>query len=652
MALLIEQILHLLFIHQCFSLQTSRLHDGLIIHQTKSIKLQKAEWTLLITISPPNLQDLYPYLNSVRNMVSEFKDDTNEQIKTLQYRIQYLVNAHSQLTKVLTSSHETTRVKRGLLNFGGTILQHLFGVATEEDINKYRTTVRRALQNEERITHSYREMASVINDIQNTIVENQRTIESWYNHISEYMDNFTVSVSNRQYANKRHILLNDLLDLITSYHEQNTEHLGYYLKQRSDLELGMLTEHILPRTDLENFLTKIQSKYFQHLQSLKWTWYYQNLQIQPIWQQGDTLVFITKIPFMSPDNYLLYHLYSYPVNANETLVQLKPEPIIAADPQSNGLFIPQNCRGIQPSVCTTTQIGYAPLYNCERGLLLQQTLSIDSCPISVNKLQTTPIAYQALIGTGQFVLITSDHDDITLHCPNQPAESLSLSTGTHLIKIPDHCGLTSELWTLTTWIHGSSSINYTSPKITLPSLSLFNLSLQPKLTELEHFHVNKLLTLHELKKINLTAPKVDLDDTDEDMLYAVKEHSHKLLIGLYILIPLTIIGVIIYYCKYKRLLCFNYTIPLQVHYDKTSDSVRTLNLTRSCTELYPSVTSLSTSTNTTNTSSVTNATNQILSANQMKLNTMNHDSLFGKIPSKVDCQAPTVSLDNETKNSI
>ena len=581
-------ILLLVHLTQGSILYTEQLHDGVLIESPRPIKLQKAEWTLLITIGPPHLLNLSPYLSLINDMVYSLEqDDAGTVYRTLRHRLKYLRAANQQLTAALTIP---ARTRRGLLNIGGKILHHLFGVATDEDLRKYRSTVRRAIAGQVKITHDYQAMATVINHIQDTVIENQHTLHDWYQNVTAYMDNLTVAVSNRLYAAKRHVLINDLLDLTDSYYLRNAESIELYLQQRADLELGMLTEHVMPQYKLQSFLSKIQPKHFNHLETLPIPWYYENLHIQPVWQEDNILVFIAKIPFVAPQDYLLFHINTYPVGHNKTTVKLTPETIIASDPQSNGLFIPEHCRGMHPLVCSTSLIGYSPMYDCERGLLLHQVSAIETCPVTIQTDVLAPKSYPVKSHEGQFVLYLDTTEDVTLHCPGSPVESHSVSPGTYRVTVPDHCALSSSLWILTTWIHGSSTMNATSELLPIPVLSLKNLSTEVHLPKIEQLHVPMPPTLSELKKMTLpnTSDIIDYNNPFTIM----NEHSNKFLITLYLIIIVIIVLIIIYCCKLKHILCFKSS---QVKPVQLNESSSTLQLTPSCPSMYPSLTSLTTS---------------------------------------------------------
>ena len=56
-----------------------------------------------------------------------------------------------------------SRIKRGLLDIGGTILHHLFGVATESQLARYKATMAELTGSQEDIAHAYGTLATVVN---------------------------------------------------------------------------------------------------------------------------------------------------------------------------------------------------------------------------------------------------------------------------------------------------------------------------------------------------------------------------------------------------------------------------------------------------------------------------------------------------------
>ena len=56
-----------------------------------------------------------------------------------------------------------SRVNCGLLDIGGTILHHLFGVATESQLARYKATMAELKRRQEDIAHAYGTLATVVN---------------------------------------------------------------------------------------------------------------------------------------------------------------------------------------------------------------------------------------------------------------------------------------------------------------------------------------------------------------------------------------------------------------------------------------------------------------------------------------------------------
>jgi hypothetical protein len=69
--------------------------------------------------------------------------------------------------------HTHKRNKRGLINLGGQFTKWMFGMATDEDVQKLRAIVDETRGNQEEIVHHMQELITVVNHTQ---VETARSI--------------------------------------------------------------------------------------------------------------------------------------------------------------------------------------------------------------------------------------------------------------------------------------------------------------------------------------------------------------------------------------------------------------------------------------------------------------------------------------------
>ena len=121
------------------------LPDGLIITQDQELKVQNGEWTLLITIQPPVPVSLEQAITLLRLTVNKYREDFSNSTG---------INWDNRLTWISTSmrpNQSPSRRRRGLIDIGGTLLHHLFGVATDAELAECLKLVKGALSSNRRI---------------------------------------------------------------------------------------------------------------------------------------------------------------------------------------------------------------------------------------------------------------------------------------------------------------------------------------------------------------------------------------------------------------------------------------------------------------------------------------------------------------------
>ena len=117
------------------------LPDGLLVTQGKELRAQVTDWTVLVTLEPPEtptpllkrataLED-FLYRSNVSHLV------TNTTLTAWNTRLFNLRTSLSPSMPLPNINPRPSRARRGLLDFGGHLLQELFGVAT---MRKLRST--------------------------------------------------------------------------------------------------------------------------------------------------------------------------------------------------------------------------------------------------------------------------------------------------------------------------------------------------------------------------------------------------------------------------------------------------------------------------------------------------------------------------------
>ena len=574
----------------------TNLQNGIMVSKPKAIKIVNSKWKILIAIKPPSMIPVQSYLTMLPPMITDLESESDiipgHQI--LRHELQYLQMLQQQAEQFDNKSPR--RTKRGLINFGGTILHHIFGIATDKQINECQQQIDHALARTEAIVHSYQEQTTVIKKIQNNSIENRQLLRILANHVQQVSINITNWTRTQILRMHKEIDISNFIGTIHMYLLHNLRSIDIYLQQRADLEKGLLTEAVLPKSNLMQLLEKVQSSLQLH--ALPWHWYYSNVDIIPLWQEGHTLVYIAHLPFTTSDNYLMYGLQSFPIGHNSTTIKFQTESLIAMDSTSSGLIVPHDCQGRNPTVCHSGPVSYRPLYTCEHGLITNNDDEIQHCAFTMQEHPVLPTIETIPQTSGQYIIYTSG-EHFTLNCPNMPSQDFEVIAGTYLLSVPPSCNVQGLTWILSNLYYGTQTLNISN--VGLPVLLNVSIiksvpTIKEELYQLPP-ELRTIKRLHELKISNLTFP---FQGFDNNLFINHKSHTY-VTIGIIVVIIIFICGFTIYYYRTRiRHAC------LQQQNDTNTSTTTLTTLSPSCHSLYPASTTTN-ETNTTNTSIITSS---------------------------------------------
>ena len=162
--------------------------------------------------------------------------------------------------------------------------------------------------------------------------------------------------------------IDQILSALESVHNLWLREADRYRRQRASLELGQLTEEIVPPKEL---LLILEASQGVGLFSPGLAWYYQHVTLVPVWEETQRLVFTAQLPLMDKIRYARYRIRSWPVPANgsdHTLTVQIPEDV-AVDTQRGGIFEPHDCAGNEPAICRSGPIYGKGRLLCTCGIL-------------------------------------------------------------------------------------------------------------------------------------------------------------------------------------------------------------------------------------------------------------------------------------------
>ena len=460
--------------------------DGVLVEDRGNVHKISGLWTVVVTIQEPirpdaelwqAADDLRTFIGNQPRIVPE-TEETSFWIERLE--------AINKLHDIPDDSMDTVplrtpansgqrRDKRGLVDSIGHLSRFLFGTATTDEVQNLRELIDNTRGQTNALIHNVDAMASVMNQTRRFVRENRADISSLKYNMKQLLANLPYVQGNLSSINfqvqmlnvSRHIDIKlAMLEAVTRdyIHRKQVFHL-----QKTQLERGWLTEDVLPPDYLENLLIMFHN--LGHT-TLYGEWYYQHLQIHPMWEDNLELVFRIVIPMLSPTEYLYYTLRAFPVAwGDDHLRQIITNDEIAINSISDSTFQPNDkqCIGIDPRVCRPVE-EYAG-QSCESQLIAGK--SADLCAVSVTERKNKTLdSFRTNIESNEIILVAYRPTDMTLRCPGENPDYRTVM-GPKQFYIPNGCTLLTPTWRMDAIHRGQSNIHITPPRYApIPKINL------------------------------------------------------------------------------------------------------------------------------------------------------------------------------------
>ena len=146
--------------------------DGLLTARAGELREKIAIWTVLVNIHQPTipkfievqLQVLEKHLDSL-NCILPLRAIKiwTKRLDVVKEKIDILKIIAGEQSPRETILYNNSRTKRGLFNLGGSILSSLFGLATTNQMKKYKQHIEITRKNQYRITNYLNDMTTVVN---------------------------------------------------------------------------------------------------------------------------------------------------------------------------------------------------------------------------------------------------------------------------------------------------------------------------------------------------------------------------------------------------------------------------------------------------------------------------------------------------------
>ena len=299
-----------------------------------------------------------------------------------------------------------------------------------------------------RVSHKTNELVSVVNHTFSEIRLNRKPIQGMQMYIADMYNHITTWQTLSELAYERlhaNIRIDECLSALESTQLLWLRQMDFFKRQRIALESGVLSETILPLSELKFIL---QNSHEKGWSSPNAEWFYQYVRIDSIWHDDGHLVYRTSLPLTDHIQFLRYHFTSWPFvpESNGFSLELQIPTDIAYDTIGGTMYVPYECLGTNPEICKTGPIYGKSGLTCPRGILTNKYALRKTCRITIRRLPSfTNIIHE--LHTNTFVIL-SQGETINVFCPGVPSKTDQLQNGVSLIHLRPGCRIAGDNWIL------------------------------------------------------------------------------------------------------------------------------------------------------------------------------------------------------------
>ncbi|XP_022833163.1 uncharacterized protein LOC111361061 [Spodoptera litura] len=344
----------------------------------------------------------------------------------------------------LVGDQKPNRLKRGLIDAGGSILKSIFGTLDSEDALKFSDAITKVQSDEKQLANLMRNNIHVVrstilnfNNTMSKVNKNQNQLNQNLETIRKTLEQFSNSSDKLEIKTQLTMLLNDL--------ESITIALSFDI---DDINNAILFSkvNILHPTVLSPY------QLFHELDLHKHKKYTCNIIIDisnlVSYYHLNKVIIVTRIPLVLPQMYNLYHTVPLPtpydITKPDTYVLVapsKPYVAITTDRMFYSLLESVDKSQVIQNECYVCSLGnvYSTIANptCETKLL---TEAISSLPNSCN----TKLIYGLIdvffkLNNNNWLFVQSEPGKVHVTCENDPSSYDKILFGTGMLTLPKYC---------------------------------------------------------------------------------------------------------------------------------------------------------------------------------------------------------------------
>ena len=392
------------------------LQDGLLVYNRTTVWYWLGDWTVIVKMDKPQIDsrieefayELLHHVNGSGAFVKSEENNWNERIRFCMTKIQQMQN------DVIVSEPE----------------RRLFETLNEEELQIYNDAVNDISKSQNAILHL--DNMSVTRNIPGQNQNNHVTL------LKMYLDKVRQSVNDLGLKNNKHEMKMDI-DQSVQFLEYAVDNFSHISKKYEDYLQLLETPSLYQSLSVEDLQALLQKARTNGFKSQPPLWYYDNVQVKPLWAESNTIVFTAKLPLHDGEPYFLYDLRSwqYPVKPNFN-AQLNVLPQLATSTISGYSFIPQveHCTG---HVCKGGPL-WRKKYQCEQFMITGKSALRKFCSINISHSKQAIVEE---VKPGLYMLSTHGSQYV-LYCEGQMFKRIPIAAGVYLITLNHKCKLTGE----------------------------------------------------------------------------------------------------------------------------------------------------------------------------------------------------------------
>ena len=516
--------------------QITPITDGVLVTGRQPVSSKAIDYTVLVTMTeprpPPDLQRAVLRLSKhIDKVLHEGLLDGRDTHGWTQ-RVLMLQVALSSPQRF---GHGRTRSKRGLLNFIGDLSHTLFGTATDKSVSECKEMIKKSRVQAGKIVQMINELTSVVNRTFDDITTNRDRINEIGDFVSKTSYSIkqveqTVNMNTRRWRQLQ-VFVNvestlNLLEMsVTAFKEARAK----YARQKASLEVGRLTEELLPPSHLVEALKQFSVNTITMITPVQW--YYEYVTVHPMWDE-EMLIYRAKLPLVDVKEYTAYKIYSWPLpyNTSGYSVQLKTASVVALDTRTGLMCEPKYCVGINPTVCRFEVTYKDNHFKCEKGILSGSDEGRKDCDVIIKKSDNHPLIQE--LNPGEYVIITWG-ESITRQCLNREPELHTLIPGVYLVKVNTNCTYSGREWTINTIKAFNGKLSLTDYQVMIKPIKLIDII--PEQDSIKLLNATKFIHLKPI-----VTQKLNHIVFDDDIV-SIDENEYNVSIGKVILIVVVVL---------------------------------------------------------------------------------------------------------------